>query len=92
MGRFDLIKEIESEKPEVIAMFATYLASDDAAFINGRTFYVAGGEVSLYSGPIKERTIWKQTMWTMDELVSLVPGILMKNAVSITAPKAEEKK
>jgi NAD(P)-dependent dehydrogenase (short-subunit alcohol dehydrogenase family) len=66
-----------SRDPEMIAPTAAFLASDDAWNINGQIFAVAGGSVSLLQGPNAMRTLWKQGMWTLDELVEQVPSQLM---------------
>ena len=60
--------------PEDIAPFACYLASDRAANINGQTFLVYGGIITLLSQPRRVRTIFKQGQWELDELSSLVPS------------------
>jgi NAD(P)-dependent dehydrogenase (short-subunit alcohol dehydrogenase family) len=62
--------------PELIAPMAAYLASDDAWNINGYMFGVAGGSVSVLHHPTAMRTLWKPGMWTVDELVQQVPGLM----------------
>ena len=71
--------------PEYIAPMAAYLASDDAWNINGQIFHVAGGNVGLAWHPTPMRTIWKDAMWTLDELEELVPAVLMAG-ISNPAP------
>ena len=66
-----------SRDPDMVAPMAAYLASDDAWSINGQIFAVAGGSVSLLQGPSPMRTLWKDEMWTVDELVEMVPRNLM---------------
>ena len=44
-------------EPEDVAPFVTYLATDAAANINGQTFLVRGGVVSLLNYPAPARTI-----------------------------------
>jgi hypothetical protein len=54
--------------PEDIAPVVVYLASDEAAHITGRTFFVRRGEVSLYSEPSPLQTLCKSGTWTVAEL------------------------
>lgn len=63
--------------PEMVAPMAAYLASDDAWNINGYIFPVAGGSVSVNHHPTAVRTIWKSEMWTVEELIDIVPNDLM---------------
>jgi 3-oxoacyl-[acyl-carrier protein] reductase len=64
--------------PEDIAPFISYLASDEAAKINGRVFIVAGSMLGLYSEPEIARTLVKYGgSWTTDELKQQVPFGLM---------------
>jgi NAD(P)-dependent dehydrogenase (short-subunit alcohol dehydrogenase family) len=58
---------------EDIAPMVAYLATDEAAFINGQVFAVNGGSVSLYAAPTTERTIWKDGRWTVEELIDAAP-------------------
>ena len=59
--------------PDDIAPFICYLASDMAANVNGQTFLVYGGNITLLSLPRRVRTIFKNDQWTLDELKELVP-------------------
>jgi NAD(P)-dependent dehydrogenase (short-subunit alcohol dehydrogenase family) len=67
-----------SAGPEHIAAFVTYLASEEAAFINGRTFYVNGTNIGLYTDPQITSQINKvDGIWTLDELIKAVPNNLI---------------
>ena len=59
-----------------VAPFATYLASDAAANINGQIFVVMGGIISLVNYPAPVRTITKPTRWTPEEIAALFPSTL----------------
>lgn len=61
---------------EDVAPFATYLASDAAANINGQIFIVMGGIISLVNYPAPVRTITKPTRWTPEEIAALFPSTL----------------
>jgi len=63
-------------EPEDIAPFATYLATDAAAGINGQIFVVMGGVVSLLNYPAPVRTMTKATRWTPEEIAALFPSTL----------------
>ena len=64
--------------PDDIAPFISYLASDEAAEINGKVFTVAGPMISVYSEPSTAKTVFKHGgRWTMEELKLQVPLSLM---------------
>ena len=65
--------DISKLDPDAIAPFVAYLATDEAAYINGCAFQVMEGQVSLYSEPTAIKTIHKDGIWTLDELSALVP-------------------
>ena len=66
--------------PEYVAPMAAYLASDDAWNVNGQIFHVAGGTVGVAHHPIPMRTIWKDAMWTLDDLEMMVPTLMAGTA------------
>ena len=77
--------------PEDVAPFATYLASDAAAGINGQIFVVMGGIISLVNYPAPVRTITKATRWRPEEIAALFPSTLgmdLFNPAPVQAPKA----
>ena len=53
--------------------FVAWLASDEAAHVNGHVFYVNGGLVSLLNEPEPGRTIRKEGGWTVEELIKVFP-------------------
>ncbi len=60
--------------PDDIAPFINYLASDEAAGINGRVFNVGGPMINLYAEPGIAKTLVKYGgRWTLDELKQQVP-------------------
>jgi NAD(P)-dependent dehydrogenase (short-subunit alcohol dehydrogenase family) len=79
----------DERAPERVAPMAAYLASDDAWNINGYIFGVAGGNVSVLQHPSAMRTIWKQGLWTLDELQEQVPGALMSGVANPAPPPPE---
>jgi NAD(P)-dependent dehydrogenase (short-subunit alcohol dehydrogenase family) len=60
-------------EPEDVAPMVCFLASDYAWDINGQIFAVSGGNVSILNHPLSYNGIYKQGMWTLDELDELVP-------------------
>ncbi len=73
-------------EPEMVAPMAAYLASDDAWNINGYVFAVAGGSISVLHHPTAMRTIWKPDLWTVDELIDLVPSQLLAGVPNPAPP------
>jgi NAD(P)-dependent dehydrogenase (short-subunit alcohol dehydrogenase family) len=68
-----------SSCPEHVAAFAAYLCTEEAGFINGRTFYVNGPDIGLYTEPAVSSRLNRETgCWTMEELVNEVPERLFK--------------
>jgi hypothetical protein len=63
--------EITTMDPDAIAPFVTYLASDHASTINGHTFLVFNGEISLLSQPRPIKSIVSNGPWKLDELAKL---------------------
>jgi len=79
-------------EPDDVAPFATYLASDAAAGINGQIFVVMGGIISLTNYPAPVRTITKPTRWRPEEIAALFPSTLgmdLVNPAPAQSPKAE---
>jgi NAD(P)-dependent dehydrogenase (short-subunit alcohol dehydrogenase family) len=72
--------------PEYVAPMVAYLASDDAWNINGQIFHVAGGAVGVAWHPTPMRRLWKPAMWTLDELVDVVPNQLMAGVANPAPP------
>jgi NAD(P)-dependent dehydrogenase (short-subunit alcohol dehydrogenase family) len=73
--------------PEYIAPFVVYLATDEAANINGCTFLLAGDQIALYSEPVATKTIYKAGVWTLDELSAVVPSTLAAGLINPAPPE-----
>jgi 3-oxoacyl-[acyl-carrier protein] reductase len=68
--------------------FIAYLATDDASYITGSVFAVAGGHVGLWSIPQEISTIdKKEGRWSVDELVKTVPEKLLKGYKNVVEMK-----
>jgi NAD(P)-dependent dehydrogenase (short-subunit alcohol dehydrogenase family) len=60
--------------PANVAPMVAYLATDDAAMINGRFFGVRGHTISLYSSWELAGVLQANRRWTVEELLELHPG------------------
>jgi len=76
--------EIRRLSPSHIASLVVYLATDAAANINGKSFLVGGGEIGLYSEPEIVSSIFKDGIWTVQELVNTMPRSIIKGLPSLT--------
>jgi len=61
-------------EPEDIAPMVVYLTTDGAKHINGQTFLVRGGVISLLNYPAPARTITKLGRWSADEIAAIFPS------------------
>ena len=86
-GKTDRIRGVEEVKPEDVAPLVVWLASDDAANVNGRIFFVQTGKVALYSEPVEEKALVKVGGWTIDELFMFMPTTLATGLVNPAAPQ-----
>lgn len=88
-ARPGIIARFESMRPEDIAPLVVWLASDDAANVNGRTFYVEAGRIGLYSEPVLEKQLVKAGGWTIDELFMFMPATITGELVNPDPPESE---
>lgn len=77
-------------EPEDVAPMVVYLTTDAAKEINGQTFLVRGGVISLLNYPAPARTITKLNRWTPDEIAALFPSTFGMDLVN-PAPRLEPK-
>ena len=73
-------------KPEYVAPFITYLASEKSSRINGSVFLVIGNRVGLYTEQTIGKTIVKDSKepWDINELIEEVEASIMPEYKSIT--------
>jgi NAD(P)-dependent dehydrogenase (short-subunit alcohol dehydrogenase family) len=84
------LAQLEDLKPEDVAPMVVFLASDNAANVNGQFFLCAGGSISLLSQPRAVKTIFKpEAAWTLDELDEIVPLTLAEGLVNPAPPRAK---
>jgi len=78
---------------EGAAPMAVYLATEEAANINGSVFHSESGRVAIYSEPVEIKAIYKDFtkygLFSIDELADLVPNILLTGYVN-PAPRQEK--
>ncbi len=80
--------DLESASPDDVAPFTVFLASDYAAHVNGQTFLVYGGIVSLMSQPRPERSIFNgEERWSLDRLAPLARNNLTKGIDNPAPPQ-----
>lgn len=78
-------------KPEHIPPLVVYLCTEEASNINGRTFFINGNQLGLYSEPQIIATINKEGgLWTLDELLKEVPEKLTKGIVNPAPAQAQK--
>ena len=80
--------DIASMAPEMVSPMVVYLATDAAANVNGQAFHCAGGRIELEALPMIKRGIYKEGIFTLDELDSILPGTLLAGLVN-PSPAAE---
>jgi hypothetical protein len=73
--------------PEMVPPLVVYLCTDAAVDINGCDFGVAGGRIALYSQPVVTAQIEKDGVWTLDELMDVMPQKITKGLVNPAPPK-----
>jgi NAD(P)-dependent dehydrogenase (short-subunit alcohol dehydrogenase family) len=74
-GMEQAIKHMEQLNPEDVGPLVAWLASDEAANVNGRVFYAQTGKIALYSESIEEKTISADGPWTVEDVFARLPSI-----------------
>ena len=74
--------DLESLVPEAIAPFVVFLCLDEASHINGYDFMVGGGMIGVFSQPEITKMNYKAGIWTVDELVGIIPQTIAKDLVN----------
>lgn len=74
--------------PETVAPFVVYICTEEAGSINGQVFDVTYPNIAIYSEPVKKKVITKnEGMWTVEELIKQVPGVLLEGYVNPAPPQ-----
>ena len=76
--------------PETVAPFVVYLCTAEAANINGQVFDVTYPNISIYSESARVKTITQEKgkLLNVDELISLVPKVLLEGYKNPAPPQA----
>lgn len=75
--------------PEYVAPLVVYLASDRSGDINGQVLRASGGEITLFSEPIRAKSIFKsEGIWSQEELSELIPRTLAAGLINPAPPEA----
>jgi NAD(P)-dependent dehydrogenase (short-subunit alcohol dehydrogenase family) len=82
-----IVEMLEKATPDMIAPLVVYLATNEAANINGCNFFVGGGVIGIYSEPQVTAQIEKPGVWTLDELLDIMPKKVTKGLVNPAPPK-----
>jgi len=82
-----IVEMLEKATPDMIAPLVVYLATDEAANVNGYTFFVGGGVIGIYSEPQVTTQIEKPGVWTLDELLDIMPKKITAGLVNPAPPK-----
>ncbi len=78
---------LELFKPEEIAVFVVFLASDFASNVNGRVFEVWRGHIGLFAEPVPvEQILWKDGSFTVEELIKALPTTLTRDLTAELPP------
>ncbi len=80
---------LRGEADDVAPMVA-WLASDEAAHVNGHVFHVTEGLITLLNEPEPVKTIQKDGIWSLEELVRVFPvtiGLELPNPAPSQVPK-----
>ena len=86
-GMQDALKQLETSVPEMVAPLVVYLCTDAASDVNGYDFLVGGGQIGIYSQPVVTAQIEKAGVWTLDELMDIMPQKITKGLVNPAPPK-----
>lgn len=62
--------------PEHIPAIVLYLSTDEAANFNGQVLGASRGRVALYSWPTEIKGLYKNGVWTLEELLERIPRTL----------------
>jgi 3-oxoacyl-[acyl-carrier protein] reductase len=76
--------------PETVAPFVVYLCTAEAANINGQVFDVTYPNISIYSESARAKTITQEKgkLLNVDELISMVPKVLLEGYKNPSPPQA----
>ena len=78
--------------PEHIPPIIVYLATEEAGNVNGQVFHCEKGRIGIYSEPTEVKSIFNEgQIWSVDELVDLVPKTLLVGYTNPAPPEEAHK-
>ena len=80
-------EDLQSVDPDDVAPFVVYLATDYTSNINGQTFLVYGGDVSVMSQPRPLRSIYNEGHWPLEVLTTLAKEYLTEGIGNPAPPQ-----
>ena len=69
-------ESLDPPGPEHVVGPVLYLCTDQAANFNGQIIGSSRGRVAIYTWPTEAKGIYKDGIWTLDELVKIIPKTL----------------
>ncbi len=72
-------ESVDPPGPEHVPPIVLYLATDQAANINGQLLGASRGRVALYSWPTEVKGLYKEGLWTLEELMQRMPTTLVQD-------------
>jgi NAD(P)-dependent dehydrogenase (short-subunit alcohol dehydrogenase family) len=82
---------MSANPPDAIAPLVVWLCTDEAAEVNGRTFFVAASRIALYSEPEIAADATSDHGWSVDDLSKIMPEQVTKGLTNPFTPKEEAK-
>ena len=73
--------------PGNVASFVVWLCTDAARRINGRTFFVGGDRVGIYSEPTPKSVLCNDGPWTLEALDDLFDLSFLSDDMNPNAPE-----
>ena len=75
-------EDLKKRTPEMLAPMVVYLSTDEAANVNGCTFSVSGGEIGIFRERYVHSRIYKDGVWTQDQLSDIMPKSITRGLVN----------
>jgi NAD(P)-dependent dehydrogenase (short-subunit alcohol dehydrogenase family) len=82
-------RQSKMREAKYVAPMVAYLCTDQAWSVNGKVFYVNGGNVALAHEEVAHRTIATPGMWEIADLRTMVPSQLMGGLSNPAPPPAD---
>ncbi|MFC1874338.1 SDR family NAD(P)-dependent oxidoreductase [Chloroflexota bacterium] len=77
--------------PDYVSPIVVYLCTNEAANINGCLFGARNGDIILNTVLVSTKTIHKEGIWTLDELIDIMPRTLGAGLINPSSAEREQK-